>query len=112
MTKTPGGGTPTRWLKARLRSVLPDTWTARIRSWRDPDDDPGADSGHNLAARVAALEDAVEESRQLSQRLADVVDVVTEVLVPAVDRDDERLREALANLTKTLGSPGPGDDRG
>jgi hypothetical protein len=56
-----------------------------------------------LAARVAALEAAVEESRQLNQRLADVVDVVTEVLVPAVDRDDERVRAALANLDKTLG---------
>jgi hypothetical protein len=56
-----------------------------------------------LAARVAALEAAVEENRQLNQRLADVVDVVTEVLVPAVDRDDEKVRAALENLTKTLG---------
>ena len=56
-----------------------------------------------LAARVAALEAAVEESRQLNQRLADVVEVVTVVRVPAVDRDDERVRAALANLDKTLG---------
>lgn len=62
---------------------------------------PADDSG--LAARVAALEAAVEESRQLNQRLADVVDVVTEVLVPALDRDDERVRAALADLDKTLG---------
>ena len=55
-----------------------------------------------LAARVAALEAAVEENRQLNQRLADVVDVVTEVLVPALDRDDERLKRALADLNKTL----------
>jgi hypothetical protein len=55
-----------------------------------------------LAARVAALEAAVEENRRLNQRLADVVDVVIEVLVPAVDRDDARLRKALANLNKTL----------
>lgn len=55
-----------------------------------------------LPARVAALEAAVEENRRLNQRLADVVDVVTEVLVPAVDRDDERLRRALANLNQTL----------
>jgi hypothetical protein len=47
----------------------------------------------------------VEESRQLNQRLADVVDVVTEVLVPALDRDDDRLRTALANLDKTLDEP-------
>jgi hypothetical protein len=81
---------------------------ARLRSWRDPDDGPAAEHGQGLAARVAALEDAVEESRQLNQRLADVVDVVTEVLVPAADRDDERLREALAQLNKTLGPPNPG----
>jgi hypothetical protein len=55
-----------------------------------------------LEARVAALEEAVEESRRLNQRLADVIDVVTEVLVPAADRDDERLAEALANLNTTL----------
>jgi uncharacterized protein DUF6752 len=55
-----------------------------------------------LVARVAALEAAVQENRALNQRLADVVDVVTEVLVPAADRDDERLRKALADLGKTL----------
>src|SRR4051794_11821211 len=55
---------------------------ARLRSRRHPDDGPSAEQGQGLAARVAALEEAVEESRQLNQRLADVVDVVTEVLVP------------------------------
>jgi hypothetical protein len=55
-----------------------------------------------LARRVAALEDAVEENRRLNQRLADVVDVVTELLVPAMDRDDERVKKALADLGKTL----------
>lgn len=62
----------------------------------------GDGHGHGLAARVEALEAAVEESRRLNQRLADVIDVVTEVLVPAVDRDDERIVRALANLNKTL----------
>ena len=62
------------------------------------------DAGHGqrLAARVAALEEAVEENRRLNQRLADVIDVVCEVLVPAADRDDERLRQALKNLNQTL----------
>ena len=46
----------------------------------------------DLEARVAALEAAVEENRRLNQRLADVVDVVTELLVPALDRDDARVR--------------------
>ena len=44
----------------------------------------------------------MEENRRLNQRLADVVDVVTEVLVPAADRDDERLRHALGRLNDTL----------
>jgi hypothetical protein len=77
---------------------------ARLR--RSPGDDGpaahGRGDGPDLAARVAALEAAVEENRRLNQRLADVVDVVTEVLVPAIDRDDERIAEALANLNKTL----------
>ena len=60
---------------------------------------------HALEARVAALEAAVEENRRLNQRLDDVVDVVTELLVPALDRDDARVAEALANLNKTLTEP-------
>lgn len=48
-----------------------------------------------LESQVAELQRAVEESRRLNERLADVLDVVTELLVPAVDRDDERLRAAL-----------------
>ena len=75
---------------------------ARLR--RSPGDDGpaahGMGHGHgpDLAARVAALETAVEENRRLNQRLADVVDVVTELLVPAVDRDDARLQAALESL--------------
>jgi len=59
----------------------------------------------DLEARVAALEAAVEENRRLNQRLADVVDVVTELLVPALDRDDTKVEAALANLNKTLNEP-------
>jgi hypothetical protein len=66
-------------------------------------------TGPDLAARVAALEEAVEENRRLNQRLADVVDVVTEVLVPVADRDDERLKRALRNLNKTLDDDAPKD---
>ena len=81
---------------------------ARLR--RSGDDGPpesGKGHGHrpDLAARVAALEAAVEENRRLNQRLADVVDVVTELLVPALDRDDARVAAALADLNKTLNEP-------
>ncbi len=74
---------------------------SRLRRTTDAGEDAPA-NGQRLAARVAALEAAVEENRRLNQRLADVIDVVTEVLVPAVDRDDARLAEALKNLNKTL----------
>ena len=61
----------------------------------------------DLLERVNALEAAVEENRRLNQRLADVVDVVTEVLVPAVDRDDERVKAALGRLTEVVEQDAP-----
>ncbi|HYO41317.1 MAG TPA: DUF6752 domain-containing protein [Nocardioidaceae bacterium] len=80
---------------------------SRLRRPR-PSDVASGEEQRRLADRVAALEAAVEENRRLNQRLADVVDVVTEVLVPAVDRDDERLRRALADLDKVLDEPPAG----
>ena len=56
----------------------------------------------SLYKRVLALEQEVQETRRLNQRLSDVVDVITEVLVPTVDRDDERMRTALASLEETV----------
>jgi Domain of unknown function (DUF6752) len=61
----------------------------------------------SLYKRVVALEREVQESRRLNQRLSDVIDVVTEVLVPAADRDDERLREALKRLEAVVKPPAP-----
>ena len=52
----------------------------------------------SLRRRVIELEQEIQECRRLNQRLSDLIDVVTEVLVPAVDRDDELLRAALARL--------------
>jgi hypothetical protein len=66
----------------------------------------------SLRKRVAALELEVQESRRLNQRLSDVVDVVTEVLVPAADRDDERMRAALDRLDRTLKQNAPRLDDG
>jgi hypothetical protein len=51
-----------------------------------------------LEDEVAELQEAVEESRRLNERLSDVLDVVTELLVPAVDRVDARLEAALESL--------------
>ena len=59
----------------------------------------GADSRvARLEAEVAELQESVEENRRLNERLSDVLDVVTELLVPAVDRDDVALQAALDNL--------------
>ena len=64
----------------------------------------------SLYKRVLALEQEVQESRRLNQRLSDVLDVVTEVLVPAADRDDARLRDALTRLESVVRPPTPAGD--
>jgi hypothetical protein len=57
-----------------------------------------ADTIATLRRDVDQLQAAVEESRRLNERLSDVLDVVVELLVPAVDRDEQRLGEALKRL--------------
>jgi len=54
-----------------------------------------------LVDRVDQLEREVQETRRLHQRLAELTDVVAEVLVPAADRDDARLRATLEKYSKT-----------
>jgi predicted transcriptional regulator len=54
-----------------------------------------------LLNRVDELEREVQETRRLHQRLAELTDVVTEVLVPAADRDDDKIRTVLAKYNQT-----------
>jgi hypothetical protein len=61
-----------------------------------------ADQVRDLQARVARLEEDIAESRRLNERLSDVLDVVVELLVPAVQRDDARLDEALKRLNQSV----------
>jgi hypothetical protein len=56
----------------------------------------------DLQDRVARLEEDIAESRRLNERLSDVLDVVVELLVPATQRDDARLDEALRKLGQTV----------
>jgi hypothetical protein len=49
-----------------------------------------------LRERVDTLERELHENRVLNQRLAELTDVVSEVLVPAADRDDKKLAKLLA----------------
>ena len=58
----------------------------------------GKDEIAQLREEVSQLRSGVEESRRLNERLSDVLDVVTELLVPAVDRNEERLAEVLKKL--------------
>jgi prefoldin subunit 5 len=51
-----------------------------------------------LRKDVDVLQESIEEYRRLNERLSDVLDIVEEILVPAVDRDEEKLRELLARI--------------
>ena len=59
----------------------------------------------SLSARVAVLEAEVQECRQLNVRLAELCDVVTELLLPAADRDEAALAEALERYRADIGDP-------
>jgi hypothetical protein len=54
-----------------------------------------------LLDRVDRLEREVQETRRLHQRLAELTDVVTEVLVPAADRDDDKIRAVLTKYNQS-----------
>lgn len=53
-----------------------------------------------LRDRMSELEAEVQECRRLQTRVAEVTDFVVEVLIPAADRDDERLCRALENYER------------
>lgn len=55
-----------------------------------------------LRRRVTALEEELQETRQLNKRLAELADVVAEVLLPAEQRDENRLQELLAKYESRL----------
>lgn len=89
----------------RALNRLATATARRIEQREGPAAPAGAvkrDQLQSLGRRVDELEEAVQESRRLNQRLVDVVEVVTEVLVPAADRDDDRMKAALERLNKTL----------
>jgi hypothetical protein len=60
------------------------------------------DEVKTLRRKVALLEQEVQETRQLNKRLAEITDVVAEVLLPAEQRDDERLRAVLQRYESSL----------
>lgn len=70
----------------------------------DPPSDSGRPSGDlhrqvaQLRKRVTELEREVTETQRLSGRVAELVDLVQELLLPAANRDEARLRELLARF--------------
>ncbi|WP_231482703.1 DUF6752 domain-containing protein [Nocardioides sp. URHA0020] len=56
----------------------------------------------SVHARLAALEEELQESRQLNRRITELIDVVAELLVPIVDRDEERVNEVLEQYRKSI----------
>ena len=56
----------------------------------------------DLRRRVVALEAEVQETRALNVRVAELTDLVTELLVPLAQRDDEQLRAVLAKYHESI----------
>lgn len=50
--------------------------------------------------QILELKEELHETRRLHRRVAELADVLAELLVPALDRDDERVRAALADLDR------------
>ena len=55
-----------------------------------------------LQDRVAGLEGEIREAQRLNRRIAEVTDIVQEVLLPAADRDDTRLKEVLTRYADSF----------
>ena len=56
----------------------------------------------DLYARIADLEAEVQENRNLNVRVAELVDLVTELLVPVASQDREKIDAALAKFERSL----------
>ncbi len=74
-----------------------------------PTDAANSDAGRRALRQVGALrnrldrlEAEIRESRQLNRRLAEVTDVLAEVLLPAEQRDEERLRTLLERYDRGI----------
>ena len=73
-----------------------ERWT-RKRILRHP-----FEAMNELLASMNELEDDVQELRQLHKRVAELTDVVSILLLPAAQRDDEKVRAAIASYEATL----------
>jgi hypothetical protein len=56
----------------------------------------------SVRARLAELEGEVQEQRQLSRRVAELTDLVTDLLVPLAERDEEALVTVLERYRSSI----------
>lgn len=59
----------------------------------------------NIHQRLRALEAEAQENRQLNRRIAELTDLVTELLVPVEDRDEDRVETLIADYRKRSLAP-------
>ncbi|KRF03521.1 hypothetical protein ASG88_22210 [Nocardioides sp. Soil777] len=57
-----------------------------------------------LESTVASLEERVAEGQALHQRFAELLDVVTELLVPLSQRDEAAVQATVSRYVDELGS--------
>ena len=100
------GGTVVEREQGRGRAVLRDEDPEVCRlvvQWGGPrrPEPPRPEYG-NITEHVTALEREVQRIRGRHQRVHDVLELVTEVLVPVTEPTDPRLVEALAHLRRLL----------
>lgn len=80
----------------RARQVLKERDRSGARPGHDDGSGPGAPTQvTRLRKRVAELEREMQETRRLSRRVAELTDLVQELLLPAGDRDEEKLQRLL-----------------
>ena len=96
------------WAKRAVLRVFPQAGRVKRRltgSGTAPDDRLRTQV-RRLSARVTELEAEVQEARRLNKRAAELVDVVTEVLLTpeqrAEQQDEQRLRETLPGYVDGL----------
>lgn len=56
----------------------------------------------DLTQRIGELEAEIQENRQLNQRLAELIDVVSELLVPVASQDEAKIAAAVEKFQKAL----------
>ena len=71
------------------------TWVAKLTPARQAQVDVLVEQVASLRREVQQLQAEVHDDRRLQRRVAELTDVVAELLLPAAERDEQRLNELL-----------------